>query len=289
MKPNSLKYRSMPLSDLDETSSSVFIDKSPISFKKSGAGPPLVFFHGWIGNEDTFGPCHAAFAHHYTVYRPAWPGYGKSPPLSNFSIEDLVEIGRHFILATGNAPVTLIGNCLGGIIAMELLRHYPKLVEQLVLIEVYDYMPWYLHLLLIPNLNVFLYNLLFKSTVGFRILNHLLTVRLSSDRDGMHYMEEGFHRTSPRTAIDFLKAVKRFEEKYRALYREQYRADVSTIYVEGGRSFKPISEFRETVHNYFRNLTVVSMPECLHNPIAEQPDRFSANVLEHLGHSLKSL
>lgn len=288
MKASSAGNPSMTLNDVRETSSCVLIGRSPISYKKSGSGPPLVFFHGWIGNEDTFGPCHAAFAHHYTVYRPAWPGYGKSPPLSDFSIEDLVEIGRHFILATDHPPVTLVGNCLGGIIAMELHRRYPEIVERLILIEMYDFMPWYLHLLLIPRLNVLLYKMLLNSAAGFRFLNSLLTIQFAGDGNGMRYIEEGFQRTPAGTAIDFLKAVKRFEKKYRPLYREQYQTDVATIYVEGGRNFKPISAFRETVHKYFRNLTIVSIPESLHIPIAEQPELFSTRVLSHLGHSLGS-
>ena len=200
-------------------------------------------------------------------------------------MEDLVEIGRNFILALGDPPVTLIGNCLGGNIAMELLRRYPEIVKRLVLIEMYDFMPWYLHLLLIPHLNVLLYRLLLNSTIGFRFLNRLLTIRFTGDGNGMRYIEEGFHRTPARTAIDFLKAVKCFEKKYRPLYREQYRTDIATIYVEGGRNFKPISAFRLTAHTYFRNLTVVSIPESLHIPITEQPELFSARVLSHLGHS----
>ncbi len=274
----------MTPNDLKETSSSVFINRTAISYKKSGAGPPLVFFHGWIGNEDTFGPCHAAFARHYTVYRPAWPGYGNSPPLPDVSIEALVEIGRNFILAMGHPPVTLVGNCLGGNIAMELLRRYPGLVNRLVLIEMYAFMPWYLHLLLIPHLNVLLFKLLLNSTKGFRFLNSLLTTRVAGDGDGMRYIEEGFHRTSARTAIDFIRAVNRFDKRYRPLYHEHFRTDVPTIYVEGGRNFKPISVFRETAHMYFRNLTVVSIPESLHVPVAEQPGLFSARVLSHLGH-----
>lgn len=270
--------------DLAETSSSVLINGITISYKKSGAGPPLVFFHGWIGNEDTFGPCHAAFARHYTVYRPAWPGYGNSHPLPEISIEALVEIGRRFILATGDPPVTLVGNCLGGNIAMELLRRYPELVNRLVLIEIYAFMPWYLHLLLIPLLNVLLFKLLLSSTKGFHILNSLMTTRVAAAGNGIRYIEEGFHRTSTGTAIDFIRAVNRFEKRYRPLYREQFRTDVPTIYVEGGRNFKPISTFRETAHIYFRNLAVVSIPESLHVPIAEQPGIFSSRVLSHLGH-----
>lgn len=288
MKASSADNPEPTLSDVKETSSCILIDRSPISYKKSGSGPPLVFFHGWIGNEDTFGPCHAAFARHYTVYRPAWPGYGKSPPLSDISIEDLVEIGRHFILATDQPPVTLVGNCLGGVVAMELLRRYPDIVERLVLIEMYDFMPWYLHLLLIPGMNALLYRLLLKSTAGFRFLNSLLTIRYTGDNNGMNYIEEGFQRTPAASAIGFLKAVKGFEKKYRPLYREQYRMDVATIYVEGGRNFKPITAFRETVHKYFRNLIIVSIPESRHIPIAERPELFSTRVLPHLGHSFIS-
>lgn len=283
MKSDSSKCQSLAISDPGETSSSILINGRSVSFKKSGTGSPLVVFHGWIGDEDTFAPCNNAFAQHYTVYRPAWPGYGKSSPLPNFSIEDLAEIGRQFILATGNAPVTLVGNCLGGVVAVELIRLYPKLVKQLILIEMYDYMPWYLHVLLIPKLNIFLYNLLFKSTTHFRILNRLLTTKFVREGKGMRYTEEGFRRTAAQTATDFLKAVKGFENK---LYREQYHTDIATIYVEGGRSFKPISAFRATAIKYFSNLTIVSMPESLHMPIAEQPERFSANVLHHLGHSI---
>ncbi len=263
-----------------ETLSSVFIKRHCISFKKSGAGPPLVFFHGWIGDEDTFSPCHAAFARHYTVYRPAWPGYGNSPPLSDFSIADLVEIGREFILTTGNAPVTLIGNCLGGVVAIELTRLYPELVEQMVLVEMYDYMPWYMHLLLIPGLNILLYHVLFKSMAGFRILNRLLTVRIVRKDDGMRYIEDGFRRTNATVALCFLKAVRRFLDKFR---RDEYRTNIPTIYVEGGRSFEPITAFRETAQKFFKNLTIVQMPESLHVPIAEQPEVFSARVLHHLG------
>jgi pimeloyl-ACP methyl ester carboxylesterase len=285
MKPPSAENPSPPLNDFEETSARVCIDGIAISYKKSGSGPPLVFFHGWIGNEDTFGPCHAAFARHYTVYRPAWPGYGESSPLSDVSIEALVEIGRNFILAMGDPPVTLVGNCLGGNIAMELFRRYPGLVNRLVLIEMYAFIPWYLHLLLIPRLNVLLYRLLFNSMAGFRFLNSLLTTRIAGEGDGMRYIEEGFHRTPATAAVDFIKAIKRFEKKYRSLYSEQFRADVATIYVEGGRNFKPIRAFRETAHRYFRNLTIVSIPEGLHVPIAEQPELFSARVLFHLGHS----
>ena len=278
--PQALKYPSVPMNVSGETSSSIPVDQCSISFKKGGAGPPLIFFHGWVGDEEAFAPCHEAFAKYYTVYSPAWPGYGKSSPVPNLAIEDIVEIARRFILATGHTPVTIIGSCLGGAVAIEFVRLYPELVERLVLVEVYDYLPWYMYPLLIPHLNVFIYNRVFKNMTGFRILNSLLTTKFAANEGGFRYVADGFQNTNARAALDFLKAVKRFEGQ---LCRERYRSDVATIYVQGGRSFKPLYKFKETAVQFFRNLTVVSMPESLHVPLAEQPELFSAKVLYHLG------
>lgn len=264
-----------------KTLSSIVINQCSVSFTKGGAGPPLVFFHGWVGDEDAFSPCHEAFAEHYTVYCPAWPGYGKSSLLPNLCIEDLVEISRRLILSFGQTPVTIVGSCLGGAVAIEFVRLYPELVERLVLVEVYDYLPWYMYPLLVPHLNVFLYDLAFKNKTGFRILNSLLTTKYATNEGGFRYVADGFQNTNTRAALDFLKAVKRFEGR---LCRERYRSDVATIFVQGGRSFRPLHKFKETAVQFFQNLTIVSMPECLHVPIAEQPEVFSAEVLHHLGH-----
>lgn len=148
----------------------------------------------------------------------------------------------------------------------------------------YAFVPWYVRLLQIPHLNVLLYNMLLGSTKGFHLLNRLLTTRIAGDGDGMRYVAEGFHRTPAGTAIDYIRAASRFEKRYRRLYRERFRTDVPVIYVEDGRTFTPIRLFRETAPTYFRNLTVLSIPESRHIPIAEQPGLFSARVLSHLGH-----
>jgi pimeloyl-ACP methyl ester carboxylesterase len=262
-----------------EVSLSASIDGTTISYKKSGAGPPLVFFHGWIGNEDTFGFCHEAFARHFTVYRPAWPGYGASGPLGQFSIEHLVELGRGFIRALGYDRVTLFGNCLGGNTAMEFARLYPEMIERMVLIEVYDFVPWYLHLLLVPGLNSFLYRMLLRSMTGFHLLNSFLPLQVAGGSNGLRYTEEGFRRTPVSTAIAFMKAIHNFARRRRDFYHTQYRCAVPTIYVEGGRSFGPVKAFRDVVERYFGNLHIVSIPESLHNPVMERPDLFIERVL----------
>lgn len=276
---NHAEYMSSNQSD---TSSLVLINGSSISYKKSGSGPPLVFFHGLIGNEDTFGLCHVDFASRYTVYRPAWPGYGNSSPLPDFSIEDLVEIGRNFILSIGHTPVTLVGNCLGGNVAMELARLYPNMVKRLILIELYAYFPWYFYLLLVSGLNKILYRIVFKTSICFNLLNSFMPLQQTNGYNGWMYTWEGFNRTRVESALDFLKAIRRFSKKMYKVYKESYRTNLSVIYVEGGRSFGPVKDFIDLARLCFHNLTIVGIPESLHNPVVEQPGLFSRRILKIL-------
>ncbi len=267
-----------------EISSSVLINGRSISYKKSGSGPPLVFFHGLIGNEDTFALCHVAFADHYTVYRPAWPGYGNSSPRPDFSIEDLVEIGKDFILSIGHTSVTLVGNCLGGNVAMELARLYPDMVKRLILIELYAYFPWYFLLLLISGFNKVLYRTAFKTSIGFNLLNLFMPLQQMNGNNGWMYTWEGFNRTPIESALGFLMAIRRFSKRMKKVYMESYRTNLSVIYVEGGRSFGPVRDFLGLARLCFQNLTIVRVPESLHNPVVEQPKLFSQRILKTLNY-----
>jgi pimeloyl-ACP methyl ester carboxylesterase len=254
-----------------------------ISYKISGSGPPLVFLHGWIGHEDTFGLCHEGFAQHFTVYRPAWPGYGGSSPMRRFSIEDFVDIAEHFMETLGLEDVTLIGNCLGGNVAMEFIRTYPERVKQLILVEVHAYFPKYFLPLVIPGINKLLYRIVFKNTLFFNLLNVYMPIQQANVEDNWAYTWEGFERTRVNSALDYLMAIYRFSKKTGKYYRERFRTDIPVLYVEGGESFGPIGAFGELAPIYFKNLKTVSIPEGEHNPVCERPDIFNERVLGALG------
>ncbi len=254
-----------------------------ISYKVSGDGPPLVFHHGWIGNEDTFAMCHQGFARYFTVYRPAWPGYGNSTPLKRFSIEDLAELSHDFIIRLGLRNPVMVGNCLGGNVVMELARVYPRLISRLVLVEVYEYFPDLYRLLLVPGINSLLYRLLFKTRTGFKLMNTCMPLQMTNGNNGWEYTWEGFLRTHVESGIEFLRAIYIFSKSRFGLYRDNYRSDIPAIYVSGGKTFGPAAEFGAIVDTLFRDLSVVSIPESMHNPVVEQPEAFQERVLEVLG------
>ncbi len=262
-----------------------FIDLNGIhlSYKVSGDGPPLVFHHGWIGNEDTFAMCHQAFSRYFTVYRPAWPGYGDSMSLKRFSIEDLAEISREFITRLGLRKPVMVGNCLGGNVVMELARVYPRLLSRLVLVEIYGFFPDAYRLLLVPGINRLLYRLLFKTRPGFNLMNTCMPLQMNNGNNGWEYTWEGFLRTHAESGLEFLRAIYIFSKSRFGQYRENYRSNIPAIYVSGGKTFGPAATFGAIVEDLFTDLSLVSIPESQHNPVVERPELFQERVLEALG------
>lgn len=261
----------------------VDIDGLTISYKISGSGPPLVFFHGWIGHEDTFGLCHEGFGRFFTVYRPAWPGYGGSTPMPGFTIEDFVEVGKKFMDKLGLKNVTLVGNCLGGNVAMEFAQRHPEYLSKMILIETHAYFPNYLYPLLTPGLGAFIYWFVFKNMTMFNVLNSFMPLQQKDISDDFPYTWEGFERTRIRSALGFLKAIYRYAKKMGDDYVDNYKVDVPILYVEGGKTFGPVGTFSRKVREHFDNTEIVSLPEAEHNPVCEKPEIFNERVLKTMG------
>lgn len=92
--------------------------------------------HGLGGYLEEWAESQAALAEHFAVHAPDLPGFGLSEPLDE---PDLPEIARH-VLATLDAldvaePVHLVGNSLGGAIAMQIAVEAPRRVATAVLAD----------------------------------------------------------------------------------------------------------------------------------------------------------
>jgi pimeloyl-ACP methyl ester carboxylesterase len=110
------------------------IDK--ISFVSEGSGePPVLFLHGWGGNEDTLATLSAPLTPHRRTLRLALPGFGSSPePEESWSSNDYVEVLACWLDSQSLTRIDLIGHSFGGKIAVGLAASRPELVNRLVLI-----------------------------------------------------------------------------------------------------------------------------------------------------------
>ena len=110
------------------------IDGYPVGYTVGGDGPPLLFLHG---EADTSGwrSCHDELARNFRVIAPVHPGFGTSE-LPDW-LDDVDDLAFHYvdlIAALGLTRPVIVGESLGGWIALSLGIHRPDLLAGVALV-----------------------------------------------------------------------------------------------------------------------------------------------------------
>ncbi len=99
-------------------------------------GSTLILLHGGNGSIEFWLYNIAALAAHHRVYAFDMVGSGKSDyPDRSYSLADRADFLRGFMAALAIDTATLIGNSMGGGVALEFTRLYPDRVDKLVLVD----------------------------------------------------------------------------------------------------------------------------------------------------------
>jgi pimeloyl-ACP methyl ester carboxylesterase len=115
---------------------SVELRGATVNYAEVGEGEPILFVHGlsgcwrnWLENLPHFGAGRRAIALDL-------PGFGTSPmPDWEIEMPALGTLVNEFCDALGLTGTTLVGNSMGGFIAVEALGERPELYERLVLVS----------------------------------------------------------------------------------------------------------------------------------------------------------
>ncbi|WFE35768.1 alpha/beta fold hydrolase [Micromonospora sp. WMMD975] len=103
----------------------------------TGDGPPVVLLHGIGRTLDDFTALHAALAQDHRVLAVDLPGHGGSAPLDGpHTLPALAGAVAGFLDAAGvTGPAHLVGNSLGGAVAMRVAADAPHRVADLALLD----------------------------------------------------------------------------------------------------------------------------------------------------------
>lgn len=107
-----------------------------VAYRDEGTGPVIVFLHNGGTSSVIWRDQVAAFAPTNRVLAVDLPGFGESPlPEPPATLDEMVAMTAAFIDATGSAPVTLVGNCMGSNIAVQTARRHPDLVASVLAVN----------------------------------------------------------------------------------------------------------------------------------------------------------
>ena len=102
------------------------------TYAEAGEGPTIIVLHGLMGALSNFKPTFEHFSKNgYTVLIPELPLY--SLPLIKANVKHLASFLKDFLAYKNLDNAILLGNSLGGHIALYFTKHYPEKVSGLVL------------------------------------------------------------------------------------------------------------------------------------------------------------
>lgn len=106
---------------------------------ESGSGPPLLFLHGLFDSLETWEDLLPLLSGRFKVYAVDLPGFGLTPLPKDWpeSLCGMVKSVVNFLDVLGIEEVALIGNSMGGSLALALTQMHPKRIRKLALLNPY--------------------------------------------------------------------------------------------------------------------------------------------------------
>lgn len=244
-----------------------------IRYIEAGQGPAVILLHGLGGVKEMWMANFAALSNRHHVYALDQIGFGHSDkPLLEYKIATWVDFLYGFMQAEKIRQATLVGNSLGGWIALEFTSEHPDTVEKLVLVDAAG-LAW--------GRGGPVVDLNPSSLVGWRVLLESLFYDKTRVTDQLvlqvftDHLRNNDGYTIERTLAGFAQA--QFEdEKLSSIH-------VPTLVV-WGREDELIALSRgEKFRDGIPGAKLVVLEHCGHLPELEKPDDFNQTVLDFLG------
>lgn len=136
----------------------VSIHGHDVTYRMGGSGPNVLLIHGMAGSSRTWKDVTELLVADHTVIAPDLLGHGESAkPMGDYSLGAFASGLRDLLSVIGVERTTVVGQSLGGGVAMQLAYQHPELVERLVLVGsggLGREVSWLLRLLTLPGAEV---------------------------------------------------------------------------------------------------------------------------------------
>jgi pimeloyl-ACP methyl ester carboxylesterase len=215
-----------------------------VAYRDAGSGEVVLLIHGMAGCSDTWNAVLPRLARHYRVIAPDLLGHGRSAkPRTDYSLGAFAAGLRDLLDELGISRATIIGQSLGGGVAMQFLYQHPQYCRRLILIGSGGLGPdvgWMLRLLAAPGAEFLLPVIAPKAvvTLGNRLRPVLGALGLGSPTAEQTWMSYS-SLSDPPTRAAFLRTLRSVVD-YRgqavsALSRLGVHLEVPSLVIWGDR------------------------------------------------------
>lgn len=269
----------------------VVIHGHDVCFRREGEGPVVLLIHGIAGSCHTWDAAMPFLSRELTVVAPDLLGHGESAkPRGDYSLGAYASGLRDLLAVLGIERATLVGQSLGGGIAMQMAYQHPELCERLVLVDsggLGREVSWILRAMSFPGTEL-LMPVLFPALArqwGDAALGFFRDRGVRSRR-----LEETWRAYASLTVPDnrhsFARTVRSVidpgGQSVSAQDRLYLAARVPTMIVWGAQDhIIPVSHGRQA-HEMMPGSRLEVIDGCGHFPHAEEPQRFAELLLDFM-------
>ncbi len=249
--------------------------------------PCLLLIHGMAGNADTWRDVIGPLSERYIVIAPDLLGHGRSAkPRHDYSLGSFASMLRDLLSTLGVERATILGQSLGGGIALQFAYQYPERCDRLVLVDsggLGREVSLLLRAFTLPGTE-YLMPLLFPPVVrnaGNSVSTwlHDRGIRAPSIAEQWRSYVSLTHRENREAFVHTLRAVvDPGGQTVSALDRLYLAEHLPTHIIWGARDrIIPVSHGYEA-HAAMPGSTLEVFEDCGHYPQNEQPERFVRSV-----------
>ena len=248
--------------------------------KRYGSGARVCFgLHGWSGDHRTFQPLAPLVPEGVCLWAADLPGCGDSEEPAVWRLGAIVdEIGRT-VEGIDGGRVTLVGTCIGAVLAARVAAERPELVERLVLMDAFARWPWYFRVFTAPGWGKYAYASTFANPVGRWVTNRALASKRTDDTD----LTGGFARARHGSALRYLQVMREVRS-----VNEFAGIDVPVDVIFGSRSFGVVKESAEAWRGVWPQARVWELAGAGHLLVQEAAERVAEIVFGGSGCQLES-
>lgn len=245
-----------------------------IHYYEAGQGPAVVLLHGLGANAGIWAANIGPLSAQYRVIAPDQIGFGHSDkPLIDYRIATFVDFLHGFMQSQKIAKATLVGNSLGGWIALDFARQHPEMVEKLVLVDAaglsFESAP--------PTVNLNPASLDdTKKVLSVVFYNQAMVTDLAAAVVFARHLKDNDGYTIRRVIDGFTSSNQLEDTKLSSVH-------VPTLVVWGADdALLPLS-MGERFHAGISGSKLIAIKECGHIPELEKPEDFNRALLDFLG------
>jgi len=270
----------------------ITLNGEQVAYRIAGKGPVLLLVHGMAGSSETWRHVMPALAKRFTVLAPDLLGQGASEkPRGDYSLGAHANVLRDLMEALGYKRATVVGQSLGGGVAMQFAYQFPERCERMVLVSsggLGREVTFYLRILTVPG---FEYIFPFFSTptlrdAGNRIATWLGRAGVRSTPASQEIWRSYASLTDAESRHAFFRSLRDVidlsGQAVSALGRLYRAAHLPTLIVWGAEDpFIPVSH-AVAAHKAIPGSRLEIFEGVGHYPHCEAPERFLLVLLDFI-------